>query len=321
MKWLQLLRKNSKPYVIGAFFTVLAWAAIGEIVLRCSTFSSGTGGAAAQRWFAEYWKPVNALGYRDYEVAKDGRPHIVFLGDSITAGQGVRFEETFYGVARKQLTVNTSNVGKPGASTKHEFQNYTTFVESQGITPAVLVHQYFANDMEDYITPINIERGAVRKTLASVSELASLIDMYLLRRLLAKEYMVKLGAAFGDPSTMEKHKADLALLHGDARKVGASIVFMVFPILINGEAIEASWTWYVPALRRYFEETCRKGDYFFDVTPMARQLSDSERVVNFMDAHPSAALHRMAGEALGLILTDQEAALRIDGVSRCKAAR
>lgn len=318
MKWHQGLRKDARPYLIGAFLTVLAWGLILEVVLRCSTFSSGTGGAAAQRWFAEYWKPVNALGYRDYEVAKDGRPHILFLGDSITAGQGVRFEETFYSVARKHLAQNTNNVGKPGASTKNEFQNYTTFVETQGITPTILIHQYFANDMEDYTAPINVERGAVRRFLASVSELASLIDMYLLRRVLAKEYMAKLGAAFGDPSTMEKHKADLARLHGEARKVGARIVFVVFPILVDEKAMEASREWYIPAMRQYFEETCRKGDYFFDVTPFAKTLSDGNRVVNFMDAHPSAELHGMVGTALAQIVRKDENALRIEGVTPCR---
>lgn len=323
MNFLQGSMKNAKPYVVGAVLTALGWAVLLEIVLRCSTFPSGGGATApSKRWFAEYWNPINSLGYRDHEVVKDGRPHILFLGDSITAGQGVRFEETFYAGARKQLAANSSNIGKPGASTRNEAQNYTAFVETQRITPTVLVHQYFANDMEDYFsTPINIERGAVRRALASLSEseLAGMLEVYLMRRSLVKEYMTKLGAAFTDPSTMEKHKADLARLHGDARKVGASVVFVVFPILVSEEGMKTSEIWYVTAMRRYFEETCRKGDYFLDVTPMARQLSDSERVVNFMDAHPSAELHRMVGEALGLILTNQQAARSINGVVRCSA--
>src|SRR5262245_1873703 len=84
---------------------LLSFVAI-EMLLRLTSFPSGTGtGKAAQRWHQENWKPINSLGYRDVEFdGSSANPQIAFLGDSFTAGAGVKFEETYADIVRKRLS-------------------------------------------------------------------------------------------------------------------------------------------------------------------------------------------------------------------------
>lgn len=296
---------------ISISLSLLFGIAVLEIGLRLVSFSSGTGtGKAAQRWFQENWKPVNALGYRDTEIDASGnKPRIVFLGDSFTAGQGVKFDATFYYLTRERLDAARSfaNISNLGASTLDETSNFDGFIQKHKGRIEAVVHQYLVNDIDDYTRNNGgprYERSELRSLLIKFSELANLIDNYFYIRSVGREYMDSLFSAYADPSILERHLNDLRALHAKIHASGTKIIFVVFPFLNNSDIIAKS----VPPLERvkqFFHSNCERGDVMLDVQPIASSFTDSERVVNPLDPHPSKVLHVKIAEKLIGIFSDE----------------
>ncbi|MEN6422361.1 MAG: hypothetical protein ABFD76_10490, partial [Smithella sp.] len=57
---------------------------------------------ASKLWYAKYWKPINSLGFRDNEPANNNHV-ILFVGDSFTAGHGLKsVEDRFSNIVGKE---------------------------------------------------------------------------------------------------------------------------------------------------------------------------------------------------------------------------
>jgi hypothetical protein len=294
-------------YTIIAIFSIVIALSIVEVILRTASFSSGTGsGEASKRWFEQYWKPVNKLGYRDYEIDFNApNPTVVFLGDSFTAGHGVKFEETYYFKFKKSENgFNSINLGKNGASTLDEVKTYKEYLSNAKGTQKYLVHQYFGNDIADYISPVNFEQNKILVMLGEYSELANLVQNLLFVKKFSDKYVAALQEAYQDKERMGKHLKDVGALHKIAKEVKAGVIIVAFPFLNDFSSIDLSSVYVVP-LKSFFLENCKEKDFFVDVSPLARSLSNRERVVNSMDAHPSAKLHEEVGSLIQQIVDGQ----------------
>jgi hypothetical protein len=145
----QFMLKVDKKIVlfhsIFIVFSILIAFGVSEIVLRSISLSSGAGGGRlGARWLAENWKPTNSLNYRDYEpTGTHEKDSVLFVGDSFTAGYGVKFTETFYYIAKGLLhdKYESFNVGRAGASTRTELKHYLEYKEKYKIVPNVVVLQ------------------------------------------------------------------------------------------------------------------------------------------------------------------------------------
>lgn len=157
-----------------------------ESILTLSVYTTGSAqGLADKRWRENYWHPINTMGYRDYDVNGDfyKKPAMIFLGDSFTSGHGIKFEETYYFLLRARFKNNFNfvNLGMNGASTKDESINYLNFLKQTRSNSGIVVHQYFGNDIEDYI---DFNKRAISSSwvfkvgneLSSKSEIFSLIS-------------------------------------------------------------------------------------------------------------------------------------------------
>ncbi|MGH7822021.1 MAG: hypothetical protein ACREQ9_19845, partial [Candidatus Binatia bacterium] len=82
-----LARATILAHALGCAFLA------AEIVFSFVPRSNGNANALAMRkWMAEYWKPINRLGFRDADVAVADLEHkrkILVVGDSFVAGHGV----------------------------------------------------------------------------------------------------------------------------------------------------------------------------------------------------------------------------------------
>jgi hypothetical protein len=291
-------------YAIFLIASLLFSVVVVEVLLKFVAFSSGTAsGAVAKRWAAENWKPINSLGYRDVELdPAAGKPVIVCLGDSFTAGHGVRLEETFCARLRdsNKKTDVVINLGQPGTSTKNQIANFATLLEKTGLKPKAVVHQYFGNDIEDYMTMPTYERSWLRKKLIGLSEIANLIDTYFFSRSFGDQYVEAIYRAYDDGTALASHLSDLDRLHGAIRATGAKLTFVVFPFLNNDVLMESSRR-YMDPVGKHFLSRCQKGDSLVDVRPLAGALVTAERVVNALDAHPSPRLHALVADQLDAI--------------------
>lgn len=290
-------RKTALFYLLTVLLSLLLAFGLLELVLRqlAYTNSVSLGGAAQERWFARNMAYSNEMGFRDIEL----RPHlhdpqrkIYFLGDSFTTGIGVRFEDTFYYKAGWSLTrrYNAFNLSRPGASTVDELNTLLRFNHDTGATAAVVVHQYFVNDIENYL---KLPTWTAPPWLTAASrhlESAQLLRNYRFNQEWLPRYQAALRAAYADPVLLQRHLQDVARLHDAIRAQGGSVYFLVFPALSPDRLMHDTQP-IVQRLRAAFARTCRPGDKFIDASVSAAQLSTGDRIVSFLDPHPSAELH------------------------------
>ncbi len=296
------LTKRVAFYIISLLASLLLAIFVVEIGLRLVSFSNGVGtGKASQRWHEENWKPINKLGYRDNEIENNTKPTIIFLGDSFTAGYGVKFTETFYSHVKRigGEKYRYVNLGQSGASTRGEEINLDVFLKTYNGNVELVIHQYFGNDIEDYMKPIAGHfRSSFLKLLVQKSELANLIGNYFFLKSFSDQYLLSLFTAYSDKATLDAHLSDLNRLHLRAHSLEAKVVFLIFPFLGDDNVLSQSAKYVLP-LKKYFLENCRRNDTMFDVSPLALTLKPTERTVNPLDAHPSALLHTLVAEKLG----------------------
>ena len=317
-----MTRKRTLLMYAAIVLASLVVALLGsELVIRGITYSTGDGsGRGARRWAAEHWVPVNAEGFRDVAWDLSGRhPALVFLGDSFTDGHGVAFEETAHHHVRTALDgrLTAFNLGRSGESTRTEAAIYDDFRTRTGVTPEVVVWQYFGNDMQDLLPPApEWKPWPGLEAAAGVSELAELAWVYMAGvrwgRLYAEHHM----QGYEDPRVFARHRADLAKLAGRLHADGARIVWLAYPFLDDDAFMRRSGETYIARLHALFAARCRAGDAFIDATPLARTLPLPERTVNRLDGHPSPRLHRdVADRVLAAIDGRSD-----DAVERCARA-
>jgi lysophospholipase L1-like esterase len=121
------------------------------------SLSHGSGEAYSGKiWGERYWNPLNKFGFRD-EEPKNGKNNVFFVGDSFTAGWGIKkIEDRFSEITAKELKktgkiINEINLGRYGADTQLEFQIFNKFIQKSKISPNHIVLQYFVNDMDNFI--------------------------------------------------------------------------------------------------------------------------------------------------------------------------
>jgi hypothetical protein len=306
-----------------AFVALSLLVAVGvtELALRGLAFSSGGGGGrAGARWDAAHWKPINREGLRDVEWADaNGRPALVFVGDSFTDGHGVDFEQTWASHVRALLPGHVAyNLGKSGSSTLDEAARYRDFRRRTGIAPRAVVLQYFGNDLQGRVgDPPQWQPWPGLEWLSRHSEIADVLWTYLESTRSGVPYAEHYFAAYADPAVFAAHRADLLALVGDVHADGAKLVLLVFPFLDSEAMLQRSQDAYVARMRGVFAAGCRPGDLFFDVTPLARGFDDGARVVNKLDSHPSPALHAALAAQLAPLLDGPAPATLPAGVETC----
>ena len=308
MSWINRFFKGNFKYYLATFSLILIFTfIILEIVLRSISYTSGVGiGSGNERWNDKYWTPINKFGYRDYEILiNDSRPSIVFLGDSFTAGHGVKFEETFFYSVRQSLDENyrAINLGRSGSSTLQQKHNLSELISKINPNIDTFVFQIFGNDVEDYVKFPKIHRSILRRGLSRVSDLFSLIDVFYIRKTWVQGYMDSLFLSHQNQTVMTKHLIDINSITSSVKKDGAKVIFLAMPFLSNNDSLEKSEI-YISKLRENFINMCSDGDYFIDVSPMARNFNDSERVVSLLDHHASKELNFQIGLLLKRLLNN-----------------
>lgn len=289
--------KNLAFIAITIIFSFLLALLVVEIVVRRMDFTSNMnmGSAAFDRWNAKHWR-VNELGYRDLLIThrlSSQKPKIYFIGDSFAAGAGVYFKDTYYFKTGLQLQndYNFFNIARPGLSTLGQYNEFKKFKKTVNYDPDIVVHQYFVNDIEDYISQPSWGAPAWLESISHNLESAQLLSTYFLNQEFVRSYRKLLLDAYRSPSLLEKHESDLEMLHQDIRDNGGTVIFLAFPGLSNQNMQMSSFV--ISEMQGFFSRTCQSNDVFIDATPAALSLKESKRIVSFLDHHPSPELHSL----------------------------
>jgi lysophospholipase L1-like esterase len=280
-----------------------------ELIARNLAISSGWGtGVQAKNWLRKYWKPINSLGYRDIEPdLSGGSKSIVIVGDSFTAGHGVKLEETSAAQLRRLITADYQviNLGRNGANTVSEY----THLQKLPITPRILVLQYFGNDIQ---TAAEREGFKLRLTslrelvhayhiptvvydLASTTAIGDMIFRLLASQKLAEEYFSYFLYAYNNDHVFQRHIDELKSFADYCRARGCDFYALIYPYLDSSAEAAKLNSIYIPKVRAVLK---KMGARIIDVDRLSLAMPYDERVVSRNDGHPSPKLHRIVAETI-----------------------
>jgi hypothetical protein len=293
-----------------SFFALFSAFVLAELYFKLFFLQSDGLGCtlASQNWFNRYWKPVNSLGYRDYEWTSEavaGRTKVMVLGDSFVAGYGIeRIEDRLSGVLAARLGPEYAvmTVSHNGWNTGDAMAGGFLYP----YRPDVIILSYYVNDIE------LVEKGEelnCRELLGSAPP--------SLRPLIEESYFAnflywrvsRLGPArwavdhwnwqkslYDDPVAWGVHQGDLRRIIGWCSEQGVDLFVVVFPNLLAVEESRPMTSKVVGLFRE-------GGVPVLDVTAMIENDDPRSLVVNPVDPHPNVALHgRVAAELYEMVL-------------------
>lgn len=243
---------------------------------------------------------TNSDGFRDYEYPKKKAPgtyRIVMLGDSITLGWGVAFEDTFSKRIEKKLN-------EMAGDTKFEvintgIGNYNTFMElellkSKGVKydPDLIVLNYYINDAE-IIHRISTFAYMVKRTFYVYAFFWDKMSN-LLVRFKDNNYSNFYSALYDNSFAGNKRMLQsLDELGGIAKRNNIDLMFAVYPEFHNFKEYEFHYV--TDSVRN---SASKNGAYFLDLLPYFKDENPEAIWVSHEDAHPNARGHKIAANAI-----------------------
>ena len=271
----------------------------------------------SERWFARHFH-LNSWGTRDnveYAHARQpGRRRVTFLGDSFTAGHGVRDVEDRFANRIRHLHPewDVHILARPGLDTGDELKALSDCLDNKyQIDEVVLV--YCLNDISDLLPELTdliqgvyaeVEQsGWLRRNSYLVNTLYN--RLVLVRNPNMKRYFPMLLESYRSP-VWEQHKQRLKAMRDLVQSHGGRLCVVTFPFLQNlGPRYEYQFVH--DRLDQCWHEL---NVPHLDLLPVFQNLPARKITVNQFDAHPNEYAHRLAAEALDKSLRQRMAAKR-----------
>lgn len=263
-----------------------------------------------QNWHRLHWKPINHLGFRDFEPNTDKtKDQIIVMGDSFAVGYGINDIENTFPHRLSQLlgdkyAVNV--VGAPGVGTGTAFAD----VRKYPAFPKTLIVSYYINDLiegdaKQALPPFSSVLTAPSPELKWLVENLYIFNFYYYRIYYyffsqgGESYSEYIAQAYKNPEALRLHREnELDLLVEWCRLNDVNLYIVVWFNLVD---LDGSKKMLEPILS-YFEE---KGIAWLDTSTILSSIPSHDRVVNIWDAHPSVLAHTIIADELYKILTQQ----------------
>jgi lysophospholipase L1-like esterase len=291
-------------------YSTISFIAIIEIIFMFISLSHGSGEAFSGKiWGNRFWNPINKLGFRD-EEPKKGKNTVFFVGDSFTAGWGVKnIEDRFGEIAAKKLkeqgkTINEINLGRYGADTKLEYYIFKSFIKKTNIKPKQVILQYFVNDMDKLL--INKKKCVELLPSNSMWKKPFIEGSYLLNYLvnlypnsdqnnknIECTYGYRLKQAYNNDSIWNYEELELNKFRDYCKINNIKMTILFFPFMEDLKL--AKDLGIENRIRKY---CVRNNLKLLDVTKIIRNLSKNYRQASKTDAHASSKVHYKVGEKL-----------------------
>jgi len=295
-------------------FSLIWTLIILETCFRVFVLSSDGFGhtLASRQWFAQYWKPINSLGYRNIEhdpTGLNGKKVLFVVGDSFVAGHGTNHpRDRFSDVLGKQLgdEWEVFNMAKNGWDTKDEL----TALRDFPLIPDVIILSYYINDIDGTASrvwgqprPSLVEKP--HRFIRPVVKRSHLFHFFYWRvyrfqnsSQMGGIYRDYLERAHKDENVSSIHEKELLQIVDWAEKNEVRLVAVVFPLLVDIE-----WG------RQFTEKIVRlfsgKNVPVVNLPKALKGRDPQELVVNNFDVHPSVQLHEEVASLLYAELVNQ----------------
>jgi hypothetical protein len=270
-----------------------------------------------------YYKPPGDMGMMDaqYPLEKEsGTYRIVGLGDSITFGLHVQYDDVFLKRLERMLNLNESsrkaeviNLAQPGLSTRHEVKDLLRALEYD---PDLIILGYCLNDTEQKPhRPTEVVRGpgwqgqfdpgqlsGWNARLAEIWHTWGLVSTRLRNRKMKAEYIAYFHRLYGDdfPGWRDTREA-LKEMSRICRRRKIPLVVVIFP-LIGLPLTERDYPFL--EIHEKVAGVCRrlKLPYLDLLETFRGRPLERLQVIPGEDRHFSEISHRLAAEAIYLHL-------------------
>ena len=266
----------------------------------------------SERWVRRHWH-VNAAGCRDdveYSPAiAPGKRRVTFVGDSFTAGHGIKnVEDRFPNRLRqKHPDWEIHVVANVGLDTGGELAlMQKAFARGYQVDEVVLV--YCLNDVGDLLPP---QADATGRVLAELDNSGWLLrNSYMLNlwyhhcRAQRDPYLGNYGSFVRDAyigEIWEKQSERLKAFRDLVQAHGGHLIVVTFPFL-HALGPNYEYQFIHDKLNRHWEEL---GIPHLDLLPVFRNLPPNCLTVNRYDAHPNEYANQLAAEAIDKWLATQ----------------
>lgn len=256
---------------------------------------------AAKVWHYRYWK-LNDQNYRDRNFSQSemkGKYKIAFLGDSFTAGAGIKDPKLRF----SDLTATAlgdqyygMNLGVNGLDTGLELEQLENF-EFQ---PDLLVYSWYINDIHQAAFKAGLDLGKFemkganyRPSLSPFNGFYALNYLYWMYPHHEKgtSYFDFLKAAFAHPLALANHFQDLANMKAYCASHQIEFVVVLFPWLSHVSASQF-------AIQPVAEWLEKENVPYLSLADKLAKFSAGELIVNNNDAHPNEFVHQMVADTL-----------------------
>ncbi|MFD2937199.1 SGNH/GDSL hydrolase family protein [Spirosoma flavum] len=272
---------------------------------------------ASHVWFERYWPPMTG-DYRDTPKTDTlGKKKVLIVGDSFTAGHGLKSADERYGnvlsekLGSKQYV--TYNLGISGSDTRDEYARLVKF----GKTPDVLILQYFPNDIEKVAHDHGLIPAGFKPYSDVPRALQSLfIKSYLLNYLYWQfphgnfaPFDTYARTAYGTPAIINDHLSDLNQFITYAKEHNSRFYVVMFPFSHNIKKTAE----YVKPVVDFFKTN---NVPILDAGKLMVDIAPADRVVGRNDGHASPIVNQRVGEALFRLVQSNQGANQLSSVNK-----
>jgi len=285
-----------------AFLLLVAEAFVYQVAVYPDAFIVSL---AAKRWYAEHWRPVNALGMRGPQQdcpPGDGLPILLVVGDSFTEGAGLldyrdRFSEQLKLPLRDTWHVET--LARAGWDTPEQ----TRQILATSCEPKRVLLAYVINDIKtaalDAGVPFHAKPIALPPTLDWAVRRSYLLNLVYYRfnhfynGFFSDITNSPLLEAYENPVVWAAHVKQIEDLIAACKQRSATLDVMIFPHLYAVELTRPI----TEKVQRAFEE---RGVQVLNLSELFINRNARDLVVSSLDSHPNAATHQLIAEAIVL---------------------
>jgi len=302
--------------VTSLFYTLICFFIILEGVFMFIPQSHFAGIPLCSKiWFYRYWKPINEYGFRDKPVSKTKKINIFTLGDSFTAGHGLKKISDRYSNILEELLIKrypdlqVINLGVNGSDTKDEYNTMTGFIQSSQIKPDMIILQYFCNDIEK----VAKKNGIKFTGFTSYDDLYRGFDQivkssyffnylyWIYPHVDVGSYIEFLNQSYKDEYSFKEHLKDIDLFATYSREANVPFLLLLFPFM---QDLTFSENLYIGKLAVFCKE---RSISFIDVAQLISNIPVQDRVINNNDGHSSPLVNRcIANNIYNYILIHQK---------------
>ena len=263
---------------------------------------------ASNIWFERHWSPMNGI-YRDVAHPDTvGKKKVLVIGDSFTAGHGLkRADERYSDILAQKLGTTqfvTYNHGITGSDTRDEYERLEKF----GVRPDVLILQYFPNDIEKAARSHGVEAAGMRPYGDLRGPLRQLVmQSYLCNYIYwqlphgdAAPFLEYTRKVYGSPAIMNDHLSDLGKFVALRDKYQIPMYVVLFPFSHNLEKTAQ----YTEPVANFFRQ---RNVPVLKVGPLVNDIDPNDRIVGRNDFHASAVVNERVGNALYELISKNKA--------------